>query len=253
MKFLAIFLLIAAASTQDINPAQFLAQVFRHHGTGDQAAQDILALGVIINQRHVITVASALDQIDRAQIRVHLQSATFRVSPDVRVVEEIFVHENFAMATPLVNNIAILRIPYSLLDTVTTVPRNLGTLSVRECRAFIFPSWGEAVSTRTVQVTAANCAVGAPFCSTIPLEDTVSTCVGGIGSPVICADNNYVDGITTAEMDCGNLDRPMQARMTFLSIHTHADWISRISGASINAKISIILVLLGVVIGKILM
>lgn len=250
MKFLAIFVLIAAASAQTINPAQFLAQIFRE----EAGVLNPLALGVMVNQRHIITVAHVLHNVPREQLRVFLQTETFRISTDIRRVDEVIIHDNFSINSPRNNNIAILRIPYSLLTTVTTVPRMLGTLSPRVCRTFAFPGWvGNAVEI-PFNVTTTGCVANTPFCTPrINLGQTIASCSGAVGSPVICEDSNYVDGINIAEMDCADMSFPLQAQFSFLSIHTHVNWILYHSDANINAKISGILLLLSVVIGKILM
>lgn len=255
MKFIAIFVLIAAASAQQaLQPAEFLAQVFRDEGTVANPQLNPLALGVMINLRHIITVAHVLNNVPREQLRVMLQSFTLRESTDVRRVDVVIVHDRFAIANPRVNNIAILRIPYSLLTTVTTVPRMLGTLSPRLCRTFMFPGWVGNATVMPLPVINTGCPANTPFCTTrLPLGQTISSCSGVVGSPVICEDNSYVDGINIAEMDCGDMTFPLQAQFSFLSIHTHVDWILYHSDANINTKISGILLLLSVVIGKILM
>lgn len=256
MKFIAIFLLIAAASAQQtpVHPTEFIAQVFRVQGTAPNVQRNILALGVMINQRHIITVANVLHEVPREQLRVHLQSQIIGEEVDVRTVDVIIRHDNFAIANPRVNNIAILRIPTSALTTVTTRPRQLGTLTARACRTFIFSGWMGGVSTREVGVVTTGCAANTPFCSArFPLGANISSCTGALGSPVICEDGNYVDGINMAELDCGDLSFPLQAQMSFLSIHTHVNWILYHSDANINSKVSVILVLLSAFIGKILM
>ena len=253
MKFIAIFCLIAAASAQNVVPTEFLAQVFRNE-TLPVPQQNFLALGVMINQRHIITVASVLHTIPVDQLRVHLQSAVFREAVDVRGVDVVIIHDNFAIANPRVNNIAILRIPYSALTSVTTRPRMLGTLTPRACRTFMFPGWFGNVVTQDVTVAATGCPANTPFCTPrFTLPAAITSCSGVLGSPVICEDGNYVDGINVAEVECGDLTLPLQAQMSFLSIHTHVNWILYHSDANINSKVSVILVLLGVVIGKILM
>lgn len=256
MKFIAIFLFIAVATAQTaVNPTEFLAQVFRLQGTPPNDQRSILALGVMINQRHIITVASVLHEIPREQLRVHLQTDTFGGLVDVRTVDVIIRHDNFVMANPRVNNIAILRIPTSALATVTTRPRMLGTLRIPgACRSFIYSGWTGGVSTRPVALANTGCLPNVPFCSTrFPLGDNITLCTGAIGSPVICEDGNYVDGINMDELDCGDMTFPLQAQMSFLSIHTHVNWILYHSDANINAKVSVILVLLSALIGKLLM
>jgi hypothetical protein len=252
MKFIAIFCLIAAASAQNLVPTEFLAQVFRNETT-PTPQQNFLALGVMINQRHIITVASMVQGIPVGQLRVHLQSATFREEVDVRGVDVAIIHDQFA-TNPRANNIAILRIPYSALTSVTTRPRMLGTLTPRACRTFMFPGWHGAANTIDLTVTATGCPANTPFCTArFPLAPTIGACSGVLGSPVICEDGNFVDGINIAEVECGELSTPLQAQMSFLSIHTHVNWILYHSDANINSKVSVILVLLGVVFGKILM
>lgn len=254
MKFIAIFAFIAAASAQAITPTEFLAQIFREEGTAPNVQLTNLALGVMINQRHIITVAHVLNNVPREQLRVYLQSETFRQSPDIRRVDVVIIHDQFSNNNPRVNNIAILRIPYSILTSVTTRPRMLGTLSPRLCRTFTFPGWIGNATEMPLAVVNTPCPPNTPFCSArIPLGQTVSSCSGAIGSPVICEDSNYVDGINIAEMDCGDMTFPLQAQFSFLSIHTHVNWILYHSDANINTKISGILLLLSVVIGKILM
>ncbi|KAL7011832.1 hypothetical protein ACKWTF_014479 [Chironomus riparius] len=253
MKFIAIFCLIAAASAQNVVPTEFLAQIFRNETT-PTPQQNFLALGVMINQRHIITVAHVLHAVPTDQLRVHLQSATFREAVDVRGVDVAIVHSQFLIANPRVNNIAILRIPYSALTSVTTRPRMLGTLTPRACRTFMFPGWFGNVVTTDINVTATDCPPNTPFCTPrFPLGQTISSCTGVTGSPVICEDGNFVDGINIAEMDCGDMAFPLQAQMSFLSINEHVNWIIYHSDANINSKVSVMLVLLGVVFGKILM
>lgn len=259
MKFIAIFVLIAAASAQTpaptpVHPTEFLAQVFRVHGTPPNDQRTMLALGVMINQRHIITVADRVHNVTREELRVHLQTATFGASVDVRTVEVVILHDNFVPAQRRVNNIAILRIPASALATVTTRPRMLGTLIVpNTCRSFIFSGWMGDVSTREVTIANTGCVPNTQLCTArFPLGENITSCIGAIGSPVICADGNYVDGINIDDMDCANMVSPLQAQMSLLSIHAHVDWILYHSDANINAKVSVILVLLSAVIGKIL-
>lgn len=253
LKFFAFIVLIAAAQAQTTaDPSQFFAQVVRHQGTAPNIQRSLLCMGTMVTARHTITAASFIREFTREELRVYLQTTRMITSQDVREVEHIDIHPDFLPASPDAHNIAVMRLPYSDLDVIDVVPRNLGALTNVACTLFGFEGLGENITQSAVTITNTGCRANNLFCTTFTLVG--AQCGGFIGAPVICANQAYVAGISNTEITCLPEGTGLTASATFLSIEPYADWIRDVSSAkTIVAQITIAMMTMGLVIGKILL
>lgn len=247
--FATLFLFAIAAAQTPADPRLFFAQIIRHQGAPTAPNRDTLTHGVLTGDRHVVAPASFIagfaSEPQRGELRVYLQSTQFQTSPDIRQVEEVFIHPNFNAANPDLNNIAVLRLSSSVLDTVEVVPRNLGALTPVACTIYGFAGWEPTLESTAVTVSNTGCRTGNAFCTTFTF--TPFNCGGYIGTPVVCANQDYVAGIANSEITC----TPGQpASITFTNIEPFAQWINEVSSARSTAQISFIVLALGVVLGK---
>ncbi|KAG5666395.1 hypothetical protein PVAND_014424 [Polypedilum vanderplanki] len=251
LTILALFLIAAFASAETpAEPVQFFAQVFRHYGTTNPPSIVHLTHGVVTGYRHVVVPATLINNVNVEEIRVYLQSTEFRKADDIRTVEERFIHPDFAATNPNANNIAVLHLSESELDANEIAPRNLGALSAAACTIYGFEGWHPSLTTRPITVSDTECGPNVPFCASFNM--TAAQREGYIGSPVLCENQDYVAGIATRDVDWSPETIPL-VRLNFISIESYQDWIRYVSGARLSTQVSLILITLGVVLGKILL
>lgn len=252
MKFASIFAIFAVASAQVADPTQFIAQVVRQTTVDGNIHRNVITQGVLTRQwsPHVVVPASFIHGIEREQLRVYLGTNRLQTSNDVRDVEYIHRHPNFNINQLDSNNIAVLRLSYSDLDTDDLQPRNLGELAnvpAVACTIYGFEGMDHNQTLRTVPVlvTNQNCRAEGLFCTAFNVSGL--SCNGFFGSPVICANQDYVSAIAHVDSTC---QMPGIAVASFLNIAPFADWINEVSSAKVTAQISLLVMALGVVLGK---
>jgi hypothetical protein len=254
MKFILTVAILAIASLTSgqetptpADPVEFFAQVVRYQGTGTPPYRNSLTNGVMSGYNHAIVPASFVNNIPLAEMRVYLQSILLRTSQDIREVTEVHIHPDFVATSPDANNIAVLRLSDSRLDTNEVAPRGLGALTARTCTIYGFQDWTLNLTTVQATITNQGCRGNNPFCANFPV--TTAGCGGFVGSPVICENQGYVAGIANIDSNCIAFQN---ATVTFLSIEPFADWIRYVSSAKVTAQVSLAVMLVGVVLRKLL-
>jgi hypothetical protein len=222
-----------------------------HRGT----ATNFVASGVLVSLRHVVTIASPLQGINAADIRVHFGNTRLTGS-DSGAIDLITRHPSFNATQPLENNLAVLRILQAdanrLLPTVF-MPLPMG--NVRMDHFCTMLGFGSLVSTPQ-NLAAMNMlpalAMNSTECGHLFRGDFFCTsgtpsqfplCGGFVGAPIIC-DGTRLAGLVTQDQFCG-----VNPRAYIINMQHHHEWIGRVSGGG-KAVVSLLVMVLGVVVGK---
>ncbi|KAG5667326.1 hypothetical protein PVAND_015310 [Polypedilum vanderplanki] len=216
-----------------------------------------LASGVLLNQRHVLTIASAVQGLTVNILRIHFGNTRLTGSADVGV-ELISIIPSFNVSQPLENNLAVLRIPQSDANRITNafLPRQLGELQMNHfCTMFGFgtrstPQWvgNEQMNMEAARIRdSVECDHlfhGNFFC-TAGTPGRFANCGGFIGAPIIC-DGERLAGLVTQEQYCGP-----NPRAYIINIQHHHEWITRTSSVG-KIMTSIMMIIFGVFISKLM-
>lgn len=149
---------------------------------------------------------------------------------------------------------AIVEAFWPVTDNTAIEPLELGTLAAANCRAHFVANYFGGLLYANISVAQTSCPVGASWCG---VSSSAGTCLGFSGSPVICGDNNQINGMVFREPLCTAPASPLAPLVSMINIADHQEWIRSIAheggyGSATSTVASLFVMVASVVLSKVL-
>lgn len=218
--------------------------------------------GTFIRYNHVLTAASCVHERDPGTYRVHSGAANITGTSvgTPHIAHRVFVHDDFDVTQPLVNNVAVvlLRLADSAIPRPTALePRNVGQMRFgRFCNLFGWEGFRNILDTvplRMYPLVIANGTANGTICQPEHIQahctafnnltSHFENCGGLMGAPIFCTGS--ISGIVVLDNFC---QTQPTVRASFLPLEDFEDWINEVSAAKIGSLTSSSLVLASLIV-----
>jgi Trypsin len=217
-----------------------------------------LSIGVLINPRSIVTVASAIYGMNTTEFNVHFGGT--RLTGRQSAMPELFhIHPDFDPARPLENNLAVVRLAAADGNRTGSINnhRRLGSTQLNQfCTmlgygtTFSDENQGNEPMSITPALLQDTSACGhlfpGDYLCTIGRANTFPQCGGFLGAPILC-DGERLGGMVVQEHYCG-----VNPRAYVINVANYEGWIADRSGASSVSATATIIIALSCLISKLL-